>query len=128
MLGGTDAGAAMNWCSIVGLSVLFSLSLSGPSRAAGIEAAAKAEEIIAHCRAGPVLRRPLCLSANLSRKWRYELGYAGQPFSAVGKLAEVRRSLAGNVFAFVTVGEYRVGCQVTDGQAKPLQSLGDGAC
>ena len=115
----------MKCCSIIGLSVGFALALSGPSRAAGLEAAAKAEEIIAFCEQKNILARLHCLNANLSRKWRYELGYAGQPFSAVGTLAEVRRSLAGNVFAFVTVGEYRVACKVADERAEPLRSLGD---
>lgn len=88
-------------------------------------AAAKAEQIIALCNQKSILARPHCLSVNLSGKWRHELGYAGQPFSAVGKLVEVRRSLGGNVFAFVTVEEYRVACEVTDGQAEPLRSFGD---
>ena len=65
-------------------------------------------------------------SASISAgKWRQELGYAGQPFSAVRTLAEVRRSLAGNVFAFVTVGDYRVACKILDRNAEPLRSLGD---
>ena len=46
-------------------------------------------------------------------------------FQPSGKLADVRRSLAGNVFAFVAVGEYQVACKVMDGQVEPLQSLGD---
>lgn len=114
----------MKCCSIICVWVCFAVSLSGPCRALGIEVAAKAEQIIAFCDQKSILARPHCLSVNLSRKWRHELGYAGQPFSAVGKLAEVRRSLAGNVFAFVTVEEYRVACKVTDRQAEPLRSLG----
>jgi hypothetical protein len=113
----------MNWCSVICLSVLFALCLSGTGRAAGIEAAAKAEQIIEACKQKPLLARPRCLSVNLSGKWRHELGYAGQPFSAIGKLAQVNRSLAGNVFAFVTVESYRVACKVTDRQAEPLESL-----
>ncbi len=115
----------MNCCAVICLSVGLAVSLGGPCRASGIEAAAKAEEIIASCNRKNILARPRCLSVNLSGKWRYELGYAGQPFSAVGTLAEVRRSIAGNVFAFVTVGEYRVACKVTERQAEPLQRLGD---
>ena len=114
----------MKCCSIIGLSVCFAVSLSGPCRAAGLEAAAKAEQIIAICEQKSVLARLQCLSVNLSQKWRYELGYAGQSFSAVGELTEVRRSLAGNVFAFVTVEAYRVACKVADRQAEPLRSLG----
>lgn len=115
----------MKCCSIICLSICFAVSLSGPCRALGIEAAAKAEQIIAFCEEKSILARLHCLSANLSRKWRYELGFAGQSFSAVGKLADVRRSLAGNVFAFVAVGEYQVACKVMDRQVEPLQSLGD---
>lgn len=105
------------------LALWLALSFGGACRAMGIEAAEKAEEIIAHCRAKPVLRRPFCLGANLSRRWRYELGYAGQPFSAVGELTDVRRSLAGNLFAFVAVDDYRVGCRVTEGNADALKRL-----
>jgi hypothetical protein len=126
MLGGTDAGeSSMKCCSVICLSVCFAVSLSDPGRALGIEAAAKAEQIIALCDQQGILARPGCLSVNLSQKWRYELGYAGQPFSAVGTLAEVRRSLAGNVFAFVRVDEYRVGCKVLNRNAEPLRSLVD---
>lgn len=113
----------MKLCLTACLALGLVLSAGGACRAMGIEAAEKAEAIIAYCREKPVLRRPLCLSTNLSRKWRFELGYAGQPFSAVGQLEEVRRSLAGNVFAFVAVGDYRVGCRVTEGNAEPLKTL-----
>lgn len=113
----------MKCCSVICLSVCFAVSLCGPCRALGIEAAVKAEQIIALCEQQSILARPGCLSVNLSQKWRYELGFAGRPFSAVGTLAEVRRSLAGNVFAFVTVEEYRVGCKVLDRNAEPLRSL-----
>lgn len=115
----------MKLCLTACLALCLVLSAGGACRAMGIEAAEKAEEIIAQCREKSVLSRPYCLNANLSRKWRHELGYAGQPFSAVGKLTDVRRSLAGNVFAFVTVGDYRVGCQVTEGNVEALKGLTD---
>jgi len=115
----------MKCCSIIGLSVCFALSLGGSCRALGIEAAAKAEQIITLCNQKSFLARTHCLSVNLSGKWRHELGYAGQPFSAFGQLTEVRRSLAGNVFAFATVEEYRVACKITDRQAKLLRGLGN---
>ncbi len=113
----------MRCCSIIAVAFCFALTWSSACRAVGLEAAEKAEEIIAFCRQKPLLARPHCLSANLSRKWRYELGYAGKPFSAVGRFAEVRRSIAGNVFAFVSVGAYRVACKVTRAQAEKLRSL-----
>lgn len=115
----------MKLCVKLCLAVGFAVSLSGAGHATGMEAAEKAEEMIARCRLKNILVRPACLGINLSRKWRYELGYAGKPFSAIGKLAEVRRSLAGNFFAFVTVGDYRVACKVTEKNAEPLKRLSD---
>ena len=107
------------------LAFCFAVSLRGACHAAGLEAAEKAEEIIARCKQKNILARPACLSANLSRKWRYELGYAGQSFWAIGQLATVRRSLAGNYFAFVTAGNYRVACKVTIKMVALLKRLGD---
>jgi hypothetical protein len=97
---------------------------SGSSHAAGIEAAASAEELIAFCNSKSVLSRPGCLNSNLNRKWKYELEYAGKPFSAIGKFEEIRKSLAGNLFAFVKVEQYRVACQVTEKNAEALKAIG----
>ena len=115
----------MKSCVKFFLAFCFAVSLSGACHAIGMEAAAEAEEIVARCRMKNILARPRCLSLNLSRKWRYELGYAGKPFSAIGKLADVRRSLAGNFFAFVTVGDYRVACKVTEANVEPLKRLSE---
>jgi hypothetical protein len=52
------------------------------------------------------------------------LDYAGKPFSGVGRFENVRKSMIGNLFAFVTMGKYRVACKVTKRVAEALGQLG----
>ena len=114
----------MRCCSVLCLAFCFLAAFSGASRAAGTEAAEAAEKLIDACHGKGVLSTQRCLSDSLNRKWRYELDYAGKPFSGIGRFEDVRKSVIGNLFAFVTVGKYRVACKVTKRVAEALGKLG----
>ncbi len=113
----------MRCCSVLCLAFYFALSASGISQAAGIEAAADAERLIAACNAENLIRVPLCLNYSLNRKWKYEWGYAGKPFSAIGRLEGLRKSLIGNVFAFVAVNRYWASCKIKREDAAKLENI-----
>ncbi|HEY7646139.1 MAG TPA: hypothetical protein VH858_13945 [Hyphomicrobiales bacterium] len=106
------------------LAFCFLAAFGGASRAAGTEAAEAAEKLIEACQGKGVLSVQKCLNDGLNRKWRYELDYAGKPFSGVGRFENVRKSMIGNLFAFVTMGKYRVACKVTKRVADALGKLG----
>jgi hypothetical protein len=114
----------MRCCSVFCLAFCLLAAFGGPSRAARTEAAEAAEKLIEACQGKGVLSTQKCLNDSLNRKWRYELGYAGKPFSAVGRFETVRKSLIGNLFAFVTIGNTRVACKVTKRAAEALGKLG----
>jgi hypothetical protein len=114
----------MRCCSVLCLAFCFLAAFSGALRAAGPEAAEAAEKLIESCQGKGVFSAQRCLSDSLNRKWRYELDYAGKPFSGVGRFENVRRSVIGNLFAFVTMGKYRVACKVTKRVAEALSQLG----
>lgn len=114
----------MRCCSVVCLAFCFLAAFSGASQAAGTEAAEAAEKLIESCHGKGVLSTQQCLNDSLNRKWRYELDYAGKPFSGIGRFEDVRKSLIGNLFAFVTMGKYRVACKVTKRAAEALGKLG----
>ncbi len=103
---------------------LFQRSIQRGVHAMGIEAAAKAEELIALCNSKGVLSRPGCLSSSLNHQWKYELGYAGKPFSAAGEFEQIAKSVLGNFFAFVMVDRYLVACKVTEQKAEALKTIG----
>ena len=114
----------MRGCSLFCLAFCFVAPLSGASHAAGIEAAARAEELVTICKSKNFLLLPACLHSSLSREWKKDLDYAGKPFSAIGQFEDIRRSLVGNLFAFMLVGQYRVACQVTEKNAEALRAIG----
>jgi hypothetical protein len=119
----------MNCCSLFCCAISFAFALSSISdaagkEAAGIEAAESAEQLIAACRMENLISVPRCLNYNLNRKWKHELEYAGRPFSAQGRLESIRKSILGNLFAFVAVGPYWVTCKVTERDAERLNSMG----
>ena len=119
---------SMRCCSLVCCATVLALALSSISgaaakEAAGIEAAEDAEKLIALCRNENILSRPRCLNQNLNRKWKYELDYGGKPFSAKGRLENIRKSIIGNLFAFVAVGRYWVVCKVTEQYAEKLNNM-----
>jgi hypothetical protein len=101
----------------------WTIALGRPAQAAGIEAAATAEQFIADCRELSFFQRPKCLNYSLNRRWKEELGYTGKPFSAIGRLEGVRTSLAGNLFAFVMVDAYRVACKITKSYGDRLRGM-----
>ena len=114
----------MKCCSLLCALFCCTLTLSGASQAAGIEAAANAEELIEACRDKNFIVVPACMNYSLNRKWKHELEYAGKEFSAIGRFDEVKESLIGNLFAFLTVDEYRVACKITKRHAGVLNELG----
>ena len=119
----------MNCCSLFCCAISFAFALSSISdaagkEAAGIEAAENAEQLIAACRMENLISVPRCLNYNLNRKWKYELEYAGKPFSAQGRLESIRKSIIGNLFAFIAVGQYWVACKVTERHADKLNRMG----
>jgi hypothetical protein len=114
---------SMTCCSWVCLACLLLFAVTGRLHAEGIEAAAEAERLIASCHDRGMLSVPQCLNDNLNRKWKYELDYAGKPFAAMGRFKEVRKSLVGNLFAFILVGQYQVACRVTKKYADRLSGI-----
>jgi hypothetical protein len=101
------------------------LSLTTVLHADGIEAAAHAEQLIESCNNKNIISVAQCLNHNLNRKWKYELEYTGRPFYAIGRFDKVRRSLVGNLFAFMNVGKYRVACKITKKYADILDNIGE---
>jgi hypothetical protein len=114
----------MKCSSLVWLALCFLLVFSGTCHAAGIEAAADAEKLIESCRDRNVVFPALCINTKLKYKWKKELDYAGKRFSAIGHFDGVKNSLAGNLFAFVTVEKYKVGCKITERDAHYFSSIG----
>jgi hypothetical protein len=119
---------SMRCCSLFCCAAVFVLALSSITDAAGkepagIEVAENAEQLINSCRNENIVSRPRCLNQNLNRKWKYELDYAGKPFSAQGRLEDIKRSIIGNLFAFIAVGKYWVVCKVTEQSAEKLNNM-----
>jgi hypothetical protein len=114
----------MRYGSLAWLALCLLLVFNGPSAAAGIEAAADAEKLIESCRSSGVAFPPLCINAKLNREWKKELEYAGQRFSAVGHFDGLKKSFAGNLFAFVIVEKYKVGCKISERDASYISSIG----
>ena len=113
----------MRCCSLFCVAVCLTVACSGISNAAGIEAAEEAEKLIQSCNTKNAISVPKCLNDSLNRRWKYELEYTGKPFSAIGRVVEVRKSIIGNFFAFVDVDQYRVACKVTQRQAEALGNM-----
>jgi hypothetical protein len=113
----------MRCCSLVCVAVCLTVACSGILRAAGIEAAEEAEKLIQSCNTKSAISVPRCLNDSLNRRWKYELEYTGKPFSAIGLFVEVRKSIIGNLFAFIDVDQYRVACKVTQRQAETLSIM-----
>jgi hypothetical protein len=109
--------------AVLCLAVCVTAAFGQDRHAAGIEAAEEAEQLIASCHDKRTMSVPACLNYSLNRKWKYELDYTGKPFSAVGRFDEIKKSLLGNLFAFVSIGEYRVACKVTKKYAETLENL-----
>lgn len=114
----------MRCCSWLYIAACLVFAADSPAFAAGIEAADSAEQLIQSCGTKTVVSMPECLNYNLNRKWKYELNYAGKPFSAVGQFAQIRKSLIGNLFAFVRVDQHQVACKVTERYAARLGNIG----
>ena len=108
-------------CATVLVFALSSISDAAEKETAGIEAAENAEQSIDSCRNENIVSRPRCLNQKLSRKWK--LDYAGKPFSARGRFENIKRSIIGNLFAFIAVGKYWVVCKVTEQNAEKLNNL-----
>src|SRR5262245_39392443 len=113
----------MRRCSIICLALYLTFAFSRTLHAAGIEAAATAEQLITSCQNENFLQIQRCLNDNLNRKWKYELAYTGKPFSAIGRLEGLRKSLIGNIFAFVAVNKYWVACKATKNSVEALSDL-----
>jgi hypothetical protein len=111
--------------SLAWLAFCFLLVFSETSAAAGIEAAADAEKLIESCHDKDVVFPPLCINTKLKYNWKRELEYAGKRFSAIGYLDDVKKSLVGNFFAFVIVEKYKVGCKITQSDARYFSSIGN---
>ena len=118
----------MRCCSLFCFAIGFTFALNSISdaagkEAAGIEAAENAEQLIASCRNENLISVPRCLNYNLNHKWKYEREYAGKPFSAQGRLDKVRKSIIGNLFAFIAVGRYWVACKITERDAVKFNDM-----
>lgn len=109
------------YCATVLLFALSSISDAAEKEAAGIEAAENAEQLIDSCRNENIVSRPRCLNQKFSQKWK--LDYAAKPFAARGRFENIRRSIIGNLFAFIAVGKYWVVCKVTEQNAEKLNNM-----
>lgn len=111
---------SMRCCSLLCVALCVVFASSRALHAVGIEAAAIAENLIESCQSKNLAFSPGCVNYNLNHKWKNELQYAGKRFSAIGQFDQIKKSLLGNLFAFVTVRQYRVACKITQRYAENL--------
>jgi hypothetical protein len=113
----------MRCCSLFCVVICLNFVLIRIAFAAGIEVAANAEKLIESCDGRNIVSSARCLNYNLNQKWKYELDYAGKAFSALGRFDEIKKSILGNLFAFVKVDQYQVSCRVTERYAEALKNI-----